>query len=173
MALRPGRTTRTVKRPYTRISKRKPRKSYVVGVPQPRITQFEMGNPKGDFDTKLWLISEKEVQIRHNALEAARIALNKFLESKLGRENYFIKILVYPHQVLREHALATGAGADRFSSGMRKAFGKPKGTAAVVEKNQRLILVKVDKTRADIAKIGLKRADSKLPTPCRIEIERA
>jgi large subunit ribosomal protein L10e len=173
MALRPGRTVRTVKRPYTRISKRKPKKSYVVGVPQPRITQFEMGNPKGNFNTKLWLISEREVQIRHNALEAARVILNKFLESKLGKENYFLKVLVYPHQVLREHSLATGAGADRFSSGMRKAFGRPKGTAAIVDKNQKLILVKVDKSKVDIAKLGLKRADSKLPTPCRIEVEQA
>ena len=49
MALRPGRTTRTVKRPWTRVSKRKPKKSYAVGVPHPRIHVFEMGNKK-----KMW-----------------------------------------------------------------------------------------------------------------------
>ncbi|MBI4170413.1 MAG: 50S ribosomal protein L16, partial [Candidatus Aenigmarchaeota archaeon] len=31
--------------------------------------------------------------------------------------------------MLRENALATGAGADRFQSGMRQSFGKPVGTA--------------------------------------------
>jgi large subunit ribosomal protein L10e len=171
MALRPGRTVRKLERPYTRISTKKPRKSYVVGVPFPRIHIFEMGNRDKEFDTKLWLIADRTLQIRDNALEAARVIANKVLEKELGSDNYFMKVLIFPHHVLREHALATGAGADRFSSGMRKAFGKPSGRAVQVRKGQRIFLLKVDRKNLDIAKKALKKSDTKLPTPCRIEIE--
>ena len=171
MALRPGWTVRRLERPYTRVSKKKPRKSYVVGVPPIRIHQFEMGNKEREFEVNVWLVSKKSVQVRHNALEAARVVSNKFLEKKLGSENYFFKVLVYPHHVLREHALATGAGADRFSSGMRRAFGKPSGRAAQVSKGQRIMLLRVDKKDLEIARQAFKRANTKLPMPCTIEVE--
>lgn len=171
MALRPGRTTKKLERPYTRISKRKPRKSYVVGVPYSRIHIFEMGNPKKEFDTNLWLVTENSVQIRDNALEAARVVTNKILERKLGKENYFLKILIYPHHVLREHALATGAGADRYSSGMRRAFGKPKGRAAQIRKGQGIMWLRLNKRDLDTGRFALKRANTKLPTHCRIKVK--
>jgi large subunit ribosomal protein L10e len=170
MALRPGRTVRRLERPWTRISYKKPRESYVVGAPHPRIHVFEMGNPDKEFDTNLWLITKHPVQIRDRALEAARVVSNKFLEKKIGSDNYFFKILVYPHHVLREHALATGAGADRFSSGMRKAFGKPSGRAARVKKGQKIIWLRIDKKNLDIGRKALKRASTKLPVPTTIEV---
>jgi len=171
MGLRPGRTTRKVERPWTRVSRRKPRKSFVVGVPYSRIHVFEMGNPDKEFDTDLWLVAERSVQIRDNALESARVVSNKFLERTINPDNYFMKILVYPHHVLREHSLATGAGADRYSTGMSKSFGKPKGRAARVKKDQRLILLKLNKKDLGVGRKALKRADLKLPTPCRIEVK--
>lgn len=171
MTLRPGRTVRRIKRPYTRVSSKKPKKSYVVGVPYPRIHVFEMGNKDKSFDTSLWLVSKNNLQIRENSLEAARITANKFLERNLGKDNFFMKILVYPHQVLREHSLATGAGADRFSMGMRKSFGKPKGKAVIVRKDQKIIFVRIDKKHLGIGKKALKRASLKVPTPCKILVE--
>lgn len=171
MALRPGRTTRRVQRPWTRVSKRKPRESFVVGVPHSRIHVFEMGNQEKEFDTNLWLIAERSVQIRDNALESARVVSNKFLERAINPDNYFLKILVYPHHVLREHSLATGAGADRFSSGMRKAFGKPKGRAARVKRGQKIMWLRLNKKDLAVGRKALKRADLKLPTPCRIEVK--
>lgn len=171
MALRPGRTTRKIKRPWTRVSKRKPRKSYVVGVPFPKIHIFEMGDRTKNFDTQLWLQVENSVQIRENALESARIVANKYLEKTLGKEGFFMKVLVYPHQILREHSLATGAGADRFSSGMRKPFGKPKGRAAIVHAGDRLMLLKINRNQLDVGKEALHRAITKLPTPCKIIIQ--
>ncbi len=170
MALRPGRTTRKLERPWTRVSKKKPRKSYVVGVPHPKIHVFEMGNRDKKFDTHLWLIADHSVQIRDNALESSRVVTNKFLERKIP-ENYFFKILVFPHHVLREHSLATGAGADRFSSGMRKAFGKPSGRAARIMKGQRIMALRLDKKNLDIGRLALKRATKKLPVHCKIEIK--
>ena len=173
MALRPGRCYSRIERPYTRISRKKPRKSYVVGVPEPKIHHFEMGNVHGKFDTVLYLVSKEPRQLRHNSLEAARVVMTKYLTKKLGTENFFAKILVYPHHVLRKHSLATGAGADRFSSGMKKAFGRPVGTAAQVRKGQKIIMIKVNKDKVDVAKEALKRASSKLSPRTQIIIESA
>ena len=169
--MRPGRTIRKIGRPYTRVSRRKPRKSYVVGVPYSRIHIFEMGNREKQFNTNLWLVSDRSAQIRDSSLESARVVSNKFLERKLGSENYFLKVLIYPHHVLREHSLATGAGADRFSSGMRKSFGKPSGLAAQIKKGQEIMLLKLDKKNLNMGRKALKRADLKLPTTCTIKVK--
>ena len=170
MALRPGRCSRVIKRPWTRTSQRKPKKSYVVGVPYARIHVFEMGNKKADFDTSLYLVSKEAVQLRDNSMEGSRVSVNKAMEKLAGPDNYFIKVLVYPHQILREHALATGAGADRFSMGMRKAFGRPKGRAARIEENQRVYQIKVNKEHIPAAKVALDRANKKLSGTYKIEI---
>jgi large subunit ribosomal protein L10e len=170
MALRPGRTVRRIERPYTRISKKVPRKSYVVGVPFPKTHQFEMGNLKGEFNTLLYLVAKNSVQIRDQALEAGRIVAHKFLESKLGASNYFMKILVFPHHVIREKPIATGAGADRYSQGMRLAFGKPAGTALQVKENQKIVELRINKENLEVGKTALKKFGLKLSTPTRIEI---
>ncbi|RJS85391.1 50S ribosomal protein L16 [Candidatus Bathyarchaeota archaeon] len=150
--------------PYTR-------KEYSRGVPQPRITKFTMGNSSGNFNHKLLLLSERRVQIRHNALEAARVAANRYLQQKLGTSNYFLRILTFPHVILRENKMLFRVHADRFQDGMRKAFGKPVGTAARVEPNQPIMLVHVNKEAIDVAKEALRRGAAKLPTKCRIVIE--
>ncbi len=173
MGLRPGRTIRTVERPYTRVSKSVPRKSYVVGVPFPKTHQFEMGNRTGSFDTRLFLVAKQAVQIRDNALEASRIVGHKFLETKVGLPNFFMKILVYPHQVLREKPIATGAGADRYSQGMAHAFGKPAGTAVVTKEGQRIFELRINRQHLDLAKIALKKIGLRISTTTRIEIENA
>ncbi|MEM7815673.1 MAG: 50S ribosomal protein L16 [Candidatus Aenigmatarchaeota archaeon] len=173
MALRPAKCYRTVKRPWTRQSRAKPRKGYVKGVPGSKIHKFEMGDPKKPYSLRGFLVSESDVQIRHNALEAGRVAANKAMDKMVGADTYFMKILVYPHHVLRENATATGAGADRFQTGMRLAFGRPIGTAAQVRKGQRIMEIRADKEAEAKVKEALKRAAAKFPTTCRIEIEKA
>ena len=170
MGLRPGRTVRKIERPWTRVSSKVPKKSYVVGVPFSKIHQFEMGTRTGVYDTTLYLLTKEAVQIRHNAMEAARIVAVKFLEVKLGT-NFFFKILKFPHHVLREKPIATGAGADRYSQGMRQAFGKPTGTAVQTKRDMRLAMVKVNKDKTDIAKIALRKFGLKISSPSRIVIE--
>ncbi|MFA4819582.1 MAG: 50S ribosomal protein L16 [Candidatus Aenigmatarchaeota archaeon] len=171
MGLRPGRCYRKHQRPNTRQSTRVPKKGYVKGVPKPKITEFELGT-KADYDTSLFLIAQRPVQIRHNALEAARVVTVQTIEKSIARgSTFFLKIRVYPHQVLRENAMATGAGADRFQSGMRQSFGKPIGTAARVFKGQKIIEVRVNKGNIIVAKTALKKAAYKLPTPCKIIVE--
>ncbi len=151
--------------PYTR-------KKYIRrGAPSSKITKFTMGNPSGRFEYKLTLISEKKVQIRHNALEAARVAVNRHLQEKLG-ENYYLRVLLYPHIVLRENKMLFMAHADRLQEGMRRAFGKPVGTAARVKPNQPIIIINVSEDGLEVAKEALKRGEPKLPTTCKVLIEK-
>jgi len=169
MALRPGRCYHhKKKKPYTRISVHKPRKSYIKGVPSSKIHRFEIGDVKGDYPLKFYLVGKKDVQIRSNALEAARVATTKHLTEKLGGKNFFLKVLVFPHHVLRENPMATGAGADRFSQGMKKSFGKPIGQAARIKSGQRILMVRSPLNSEKVVKGALKRASAKLPGSCKI-----
>ena len=144
------------------------RREYMGGIPNLRIAQFDMGNRKAKFPITFSLIANERCQIRHNALESARITANRVLEKYLGQTNYRLRILVYPHHVLRENKQATGAGADRVSQGMRASFGKTVGTAARVKAGQKLITVDTIERNSEFVKNALRKAGIKIPTPCRI-----
>lgn len=171
MALRPGRCFREIERPYTRISYRVKNKNYIPGAPQPRIRHFDMGNVKGDFPVNVYLVSLDDVQVRDNALEAARIAIHKYLDKKVGAVNYHFKVLKYPHHVLREHPIAMGAGADRYSQGMRLAFGRPIGRAVQLFKQERLVVVRTQPQFIPLVKEAFKIGASKLPFRAKIVVE--
>lgn len=161
-----ARNYRSVKgQPYTR-------KEFVKGFPQPKITKFTMGNPNAKFEYEARLIALEKAQIRHNALEAARVAINRLLMEKLSN-NYLLQVHPYPHVILRENKMIFGAHADRLQDGMRRAFGKPIGTAARILPNQTIITVKVNADGVETAKEALRRGSAKLPIPCRIIIEKA
>ena len=150
--------------PYTR-------RKFIHGAPQPKIVKFTMGDPSGNYSHRVSLISRQRAQIRHNALEAARVATNRHLEGKLG-QRYSMRILLYPHVILREHKMLAISHADRFQDGMKHSFGKAVGTAARVEPDQSVITVNVDENGVDVAREALKRGAAKLPTKCRILIEK-
>jgi len=150
--------------PYTR-------KKYIRGSPPPKITKFTMGKPSGSFEYQVSLIAQKEVQVSHSALEAARMAANRVLSAKLG-DNYCLRILPYPHHVLRENKMLFTTHADRLQDGMRAAFGKPVGTAARVRSNQSVIMIDVNENGVEAAKEALKLGKTKMPMSCRIEIEK-
>lgn len=147
------------------------RKEYMGGIPASRITQFVIGNKQADFPVKLTLVVNEGCQIRHNALESARITVNRAMEKKVGPANYRIIIKVYPHIVLRENKQATGAGADRVSQGMRASFGKIVSTAARVKPDQGIISIETLEQNIEHAKNALRKAGMKLPSPCTVNIE--
>lgn len=160
-----ARNYRRVKgQPYTR-------KKFIRGSPPPKISKFTMGNPSGNFGYQVSLIADKDVQVRHNALEAARVAVNRVLSEKLG-QSFRLRVLPYPHHVLRENKMIFGAHADRLQDGMRGAFGKAIGTAARVKSDQSIIAVDVNEEGLEAAKEALKRGEAKLPVTCRIKIEK-
>lgn len=147
------------------------RKEFIKGHPPPKITKFTMGDPTKDFSYRVSLIAERAAQVRHVALEAGRIAANRLLTRKLGKD-FLLRVLPYPHVVLRENKMIFGAHADRLQDGMRAAFGKPIGTAARVKVNQPVMIVEVDEKGIDVAKEALRRSRAKMPMPCRIVIEK-
>ncbi len=147
------------------------RKKFAKGFPPPKIVKFTMGDTKGTFEVEAKLIAVKRAQIRHSALEAARIATNRLLIDKLEND-YLMQVRPYPHIILRENKMIFGAHADRLQQGMRRSFGKAIGTAARVEPEQTLITVKVKATSVDTAKESLKRGSAKLPIPCKITVEK-
>lgn len=158
--LRKASCYKSLKRPFTRKSKKR-EKSYVRGAPYSKIVSFDLGNKSGKFDHKVVFISKDNANIRHNALESARVAVNKILAAKIGVSNYHFKIRPYPHHVLRENPLAAGAGADRFSTGMKHSYGKPIGLAARVKEGQVLLEVMTDKKHIEAAKKALQQAKYK------------
>jgi large subunit ribosomal protein L10e len=163
MARKPNRMYRHIRGPNNT------RKEYMGGIPASRITQFDLGfKDNAKFSNGLTLVVKESVQIRHNALEAARIAANKYIQKRAGARNYHLKIRVYPHHVLRENKQATGAGADRISQGMRASFGKAVSSASRVHGGQKIMSLYFDKPYYQSAKIALWKASQKLPSPCSI-----
>jgi len=160
--LRKGCSYRELQRPFTRKSKYK-KKAFIKAVPNSRVVRYNMGNPKKQFTTKLELVSKTDLHLRHNCLESARLSSNRLLEKILGKTAFYLVINVYPHHILRENPLASGAGADRMSTGMKKAFGKSVGVAARVRKGQTVFTVSVDKENFNTAHLALQRATHKLP----------
>lgn len=145
------------------------RKKYARGFPPPKIVKFTMGDTKATFEIEGQLISTKRAQIRHSALEAARVATNRILMDKLIND-YYMVVHTYPHIILRENKMIFGAHADRLQQGMRRSFGTAIGTAAKVEVGQPIITVRVKATAAELAKESLKRGSAKLPIACKIVI---
>jgi large subunit ribosomal protein L10e len=166
MARKPARMYRNItQRSYTR-------REYMGGVPGSKIVTYDMGNLKDDFPVHLSLVAKEACQIRHSALESARIAANRILLEALGQPNYHLKIRVFPHEVLRENKQATGAGADRVSQGMRQAFGKAVGTAARVRTGQKLMTVYINPAGFKLAKKSLISAGHKLPTSISLVVDK-
>ena len=152
--------------PYTRGK-------YIHGSPPPRISKFTMGDTKSIYEYKVSLVVQAPIQIRHNALEAARIAANKVLFDKLGETGYVVRLRPYPHIVLRENRMIATAGADRLQEGMRRAFGKPTGRAARVRAGQPILDLYVNQPHVDLAKEALRVSSSKLAATCKVTVERA
>ena len=164
MVRKPGKMYRNLaKKAYTR-------REYMGGVPGNKIVQFEMGNLSQEFPTEIDLIVEETCQIRHSALEASRISINRKLLKDVGRTNFHFKVRVFPHHVLRENKQATGAGADRVSEGMRLAFGKAVGTAARVESGQIIFTVYSTAQYLDKIKAAMRNGAHKLPTPSHLKV---
>lgn len=148
------------------------RQEYMGGIPTCRVTQFDTGNLHASFPLSLSLGCEEAAQVRDTALEAARISAVRILE-KFAPNEYRLKIRRYPHQILREHKMAMGAGADRISDGMRRAFGKPVSHAVRAQIGMELITVYTTVPHLDAAKEALRKASHKLPIPTQVRVRTA
>ncbi len=174
MALRKGKCYNVPKkRPYTRKSKVKS-KSYIKTIPSMKIVKFVMGDISGFLGGKykfiVSVIAKQPVQIRDNSLEASRQFINRHLESKI-KGNYYFIIVAYPHHILRENKMLTGAGADRMQTGMQLSFGKSIGVAARIKENGKIFSVACNKGAVSFVRKILGTVKSKLPGKKAVVVE--
>jgi large subunit ribosomal protein L10e len=144
-------------------------KVYSPGAPNSKIARFSTGQASPNYDYVLQLVSTEKVQIRHNALEAARVAANKKL-TPIGETAYFLQVKVYPHVILRENKMIATAGADRLQEGMRKAYGKPIGLAARVMPGGVVLELHVNQANLAVAREAMRSASTKLPMPTETKV---
>ncbi|VVC02594.1 50S ribosomal protein L10e [Candidatus Burarchaeum australiense] len=138
-------------------------------MPHNSVQIFIMGNAKNAYDTRLDLVANEGVQIRDNSLESARQAINKYLE-KHAPGAYFLRVRVFPHNVIRENKMILGAGADRLQKGMRKAYGRPTDRGARVPAQQAIFTLLIDSKNRKLADEAYRRAKLKLPGRFSVDI---
>ena len=175
MALRKASAyTKKYARPFTRKSKKKA-KSYIKAVPPQKIVKFNMGKLRefedGKFKVILRVKTNEKIQIRDNALEAARQTIHKHLEKNLQGQ-FFFSVRKFPHHILRENKVLTGAGADRMQSGMKHSYGKAMGRAAFAKKGEDILILAVSGEKATkIAREAIRKTKPKLPFKVHVETE--
>ena len=166
--LRPASCHRRIKRAYTRTSKYR-RLSYIKGAPNHKIIHFDSGNRRYEmFPKTLVLNGNIAINLRHNAIEAARIVVTRQMSKTIGKFAFGLKLRVFPHHIIRENPIAMGAGADRMSQGMRSAFGKTISRAARLKPDQTIIQVYVQEENVQDAKLALEKASKKFGISCTI-----
>ncbi|KAI5172277.1 large subunit ribosomal protein L10e [Nematocida sp. LUAm3] len=167
MGRRPGRCYRYIKnKPY-------PKSRFCRGVPDSKIQKYDSGKKKAgvlEFPLCIELISLEREQISAEALEAARIALNKYLTVNLEKDAFHFRVRVHTHHVVRINKMLSCAGADRLQTGMRGSFGKPYGRTARVSMGQVLISVRSKNGTEAKVREGLRRAMHKIAGKQRIQV---
>jgi len=160
MGRRPARCYRCCRgKPY-------PKSRYNRGVPDPKIRIYDIGRKKAPVNQlpySVHIVSDEVEQISSEALEAARIACNKYLTKHVGKDNFHLRCRVHPWHVLRINKMLSCAGADRLQTGMRQAFGKSYGKVARVKIGSILYSVRLDKQHVKPALEAFRRAKNKFP----------
>lgn len=149
------------KQAWARFSKKKPRKSFVKAMPHLSLLNYHMGDRAKSYDVQFDLVADEDVQLRDNALEASRQSANKVLEKMIPNQYHF-RVLVYPHNVIRENKMIAGAGADRLQKGMRKAFGRATDRAARIRAGQALFSIRTFAVHRAMVLESARRAKAKL-----------
>ncbi|XP_039136189.1 60S ribosomal protein L10-like [Dioscorea cayenensis subsp. rotundata] len=114
-----------------------------------------------EFPFCVHLVSWEKENVSSEALEAARIACNKYMTKFAGKDAFHLRVRVHPFHVLRINKMLSCAGADRLQTGMRGAFGKPLGTCARVSIGQVLLSVRCKDSNGNSAQEALRRAKFK------------
>jgi len=160
MGRRPARCYRYCKnKPYIKSR-------YCRGVPDSKIQIFDVGRKNAgieDFPLCVHLVSGEYEQLSSEALEAARIVVNKYLTKYAGKDAFHMRVRLHPFHVLRINKMLSCAGADRLQTGMRGAFGKPVGIVARVNIGQIIISVRAKDQHKKQVVESLRRAKYKFP----------
>ncbi|MFH0927724.1 MAG: 50S ribosomal protein L16 [Candidatus Micrarchaeota archaeon] len=163
VGIRPAKTCRNLNKvAWTRFSKRRPAKSYVKAMPHTNLLNFHMGTKApGVYDVEYALVAKGDIQLRDNALEAARQAANKYLEKAIPGQYYF-HLRVICHNVIRENKMIAGAGADRLQKGMRASFGRPTDRAARIRARQPILSISTKTANDSHIREAMRRMKAKI-----------
>jgi large subunit ribosomal protein L10e len=169
MGRRPSRCYRYQKnKPY-------PKSRFNRGVPDPKIRMYDGGKKKANWDlfpACVHMVSYEKEQITSEALEAARIAANKYMQTQAGKEAFHIRIRVHPWHVVRINKMLSCAGADRLQTGMRHAYGKALCKSARVNIGSILISIRTKPDCVAYAQEALRRAKFKFPGRQKVFVSR-
>ena len=169
MGRRPSRCYRYQKnKPY-------PKSRFNRGVPDAKLRMYDVGKKKArfsEFPACVHLVCYEKEQITSEALEAARIACNKYMAVNCGKQNFHMRIRVHPWHVVRINKMLSCAGADRLQQGMRGAFGKALCKSARVAIGQILLSLRCDFENVEHAKEALRRSKFKFPGRQKIFVSR-
>merc|ERR1712110_887755 len=138
---------------------------YQKNKPYPK-SRFNRGGRKKSywdlFPNCVHLVSKEKEQISSECLEAARIAANKYMVTRTGKEGFCIRIRVHPWHVVRINKMLSCAGADRLQTGMRHAYGKALCKCARVNIGTILISIRTKPESVHHAQEALRRAKFKI-----------
>ena len=143
------------------------RQEYIHSKPQTKVTRYALGDTKADYDYVVTLVADHSAEIGGSALESARITSNKVISLVTGQP-FLIRVLAYPHEIVRAHKFMGFAGADRLSQGMRKSFGRSTDRAAKVNAGQPFLAIHTMEAGLEKAKEALRRASKKLPVTSKV-----
>jgi large subunit ribosomal protein L10e len=59
------------------------------------------------------MVCDEKENLSSEALEAARIVINKYMTTKAGKDSFHLRVRVHPFHVLRINKMLSCAGADR------------------------------------------------------------
>merc|ERR1711939_1268796 len=152
-----------------------PKSRFNRGVPDPKIRIYDAGKkkyPVDDFPFAAHMVSMEKEQLSSEALEAARVACNKYMVKNAGKDSFHLRIRVHPWHVLRINKMLSCAGADRLQTGMRGAFGKPQGVCARVAIGQVLLSIRCKDSNGSAACEALRRAKFKFAGRQKIVVSR-
>merc|ERR1739838_1236431 len=169
MGRRPSRCYRYQKnKPY-------PKSRFNRGVPDPKLRFYDGGAKKFSWDkfpACIHLVCGEKQQITSEALEAARIAGNKYMQVNCGKESFHIRIRVHPWHVVRINKMLSCAGADRLQTGMSHAYGKALCKSARVNIGSILISIRTKRENVEHAQEALRRAKFKFPGRQKVFVSR-
>ncbi|KNC54597.1 60S ribosomal protein L10-B [Thecamonas trahens ATCC 50062] len=169
MGRRPARCYRYCKnKPYIKSR-------YCRGVPDAKIRIYDMGNKAASIDQFplcVHLVSNEYEQLSSEALEAGRIAANKYMVVNCGKDAFHLRVRCHPYHILRINKMLSCAGADRLQTGMRHAFGKPQGLVARVNIGQHILSMRTYEKNLYHALQAMRRSKYKFPGQQLIKVSR-
>jgi len=135
-------------------------------VPDPKLRIYDVGKKDAaveEFPLCVHLCSGEKEQLSSEALEAARIVVNKYMTKVAGKDAFHLRVRVHPFHIIRINKMLSCAGADRLQTGMRGAFGRPTGCVARVNIGQIIFSIRAKDTHKAAVCEGLRRAGYKFP----------